>query len=510
LLTGKTPFSGTSATEVLKAHVMDPLPAINDINPDVPEDVVALVERLFAKKPDDRYQTAAEVVAEITRLQQGLGLGTERIGGGETMLLRRYVSGEKGGQQTPAHTTNTRTPRVADGGATTAERTLRGDRGNNALIKGGVIFTTVLILFLIGWIVIGSGRHGTQLTTQNIPPPQDPINIPIPIVPTPDNNDRPHTTALTSLEERLRNGGEQLDLNAMRAQVEELRAQRLSNENRIRAKQLLDRIGELLNQRHVKAVEQDFSTLRTEVQKLVNEYNFELALQRLNAFPAKDDPLVSAKVTALTDDVTRAKSSYLTSLRLKMQNAINQKQIAKLKELRDQLPAPLLGTAAETDITAAIQGIEAEQQSAQQAIVSQAALELSRWNFSALETLATRSRPSMGTTENGKQFDLYYEASKQLTAMVKAMGTQLSASTRHPRYRGILKGWTDPDLMSADMSGLQIEIASGGSAGLKWSELPNDALQNIVKLVLVNGAADQYLPALSVLVTAQSQGASGQ
>ena len=67
LLTGKTPYSGTSATEVLKAHVMDPLPAIHDINPDVPEDVCALVERMVAKKPDDRYQSAAEVVAEIVR-----------------------------------------------------------------------------------------------------------------------------------------------------------------------------------------------------------------------------------------------------------------------------------------------------------------------------------------------------------------------------------------------------------------------------------------------------------
>ena len=503
LLTGKTPYTGTSATEVLKAHVMDPLPAIQDINPDVPEDVCALVERLVAKKADLRYQSATEVLAEITRLQQGLGLGTERIGGGETMMLRRYVSGEKAVHQTPANTTNTRTPRATDGGATTAERTLRGDN-SSMLIKGGILFTIALVLFLIGWTVLGGNRISTSgLTQPNTTTPAQQTPTPTQQTQTPDTSDRPHTAALSTIEDRLRSGGEQLDLNALRAQVEELGTQTLSQDNRTRAKQLLVRIGDLLQQRHIKAVEQDFSALRTEVQKLVSEFNFELAIQRLQAFPGKDEPTVTTKLQTLNDEVTRAKTTYLNNLRLKIQSATNQKNLAKLRELRDQLPAPLLGTDAETDIANAIKVLDDEQQAAQQAIINKAAFELAHWNFAGLEQLHGNSRPAMGTTEKGKQFDTYYQAAQQLTAMTKALSIQLKAATTHPRYRGVLKGWSDPDILSADMVGLQLEVENGGTVAIKWTEIPNDALTTVVKIVLPKDA-QIYQPAIDVLASAQT------
>lgn len=94
LLTGKTPYHGTSASELLKAHVMDPLPPLQDLNPEVTDDLCALVERMMAKKPEERYQTASEIVTEIERLQGGSTLGRERIPGHETMILRRFASGK--------------------------------------------------------------------------------------------------------------------------------------------------------------------------------------------------------------------------------------------------------------------------------------------------------------------------------------------------------------------------------------------------------------------------------
>jgi hypothetical protein len=42
---------------------------------------------------------------------------------------------------------------------------------------------------------------------------------------------------------------------------------------------------------------------------------------------------------------------------------------------------------------------------------------------------------------------------------------------------------------------------------IKWTELPNDALTNIVKLVLPKDA-DTYLPAIEVLTAAQKLEAS--
>jgi serine/threonine-protein kinase len=64
LLTGETPFDG-SGFEVLLAHLGRPAPAPSSRNPDVPEVADRLVASLMAKKPDDRPQSADEVVATL-------------------------------------------------------------------------------------------------------------------------------------------------------------------------------------------------------------------------------------------------------------------------------------------------------------------------------------------------------------------------------------------------------------------------------------------------------------
>ena len=87
--------------------------------------------------------------------------------------------------------------------------------------------------------------------------------------------------------------------------------------------------------------------------------------------------------------------------------------------------------------------------------------------------------------------------------MVKALSVQLKGAVKHPRYRGVLKGWSDPDILSADMIGLQLEVENGGTVAIKWTEIPNDALSTVVKLVLQKDA-QLYQPAIDVLASAQT------
>jgi serine/threonine protein kinase len=61
LVTGAPPFEG-SAFEVLLAHLGKQPPAPSTRNPALPEVIDAMVLHLLAKKPDDRPQTADEVV----------------------------------------------------------------------------------------------------------------------------------------------------------------------------------------------------------------------------------------------------------------------------------------------------------------------------------------------------------------------------------------------------------------------------------------------------------------
>jgi hypothetical protein len=61
--------AGTSAPDKLRARLCDldtPLPSIGGAVPTLPADVISLVDRCVAKRPRDRYQSAAEIIADLT------------------------------------------------------------------------------------------------------------------------------------------------------------------------------------------------------------------------------------------------------------------------------------------------------------------------------------------------------------------------------------------------------------------------------------------------------------
>ncbi len=64
LLTGRPPFVGTTAAKML-AHQLSAVRPARERCEDVPEALSAVVDKMLAKGPDDRYQTAAEVVQAL-------------------------------------------------------------------------------------------------------------------------------------------------------------------------------------------------------------------------------------------------------------------------------------------------------------------------------------------------------------------------------------------------------------------------------------------------------------
>ena len=65
LLTGQVPFpEGTFAEKSLKHHMGQPTP-LEKFRSDVPAEIVAVVNKLMAKRPEDRYQTADEVAEAL-------------------------------------------------------------------------------------------------------------------------------------------------------------------------------------------------------------------------------------------------------------------------------------------------------------------------------------------------------------------------------------------------------------------------------------------------------------
>jgi serine/threonine protein kinase len=61
LLSGHPPFQGTSLFEILQAHHSVEAPPLNQLRPDVPEELAAIIAKMMAKAPVSRYQTPGEV-----------------------------------------------------------------------------------------------------------------------------------------------------------------------------------------------------------------------------------------------------------------------------------------------------------------------------------------------------------------------------------------------------------------------------------------------------------------
>lgn len=69
MLTGRTPFSGASAREVMKKQVMEDHPDLLKLAPDCPPELADIVDYLMEKKPEDRCPSATELLRLLSTVQ---------------------------------------------------------------------------------------------------------------------------------------------------------------------------------------------------------------------------------------------------------------------------------------------------------------------------------------------------------------------------------------------------------------------------------------------------------
>lgn len=103
-LAGRRPFQGDSPVAIAMAHATQPVPSIRTINPSVPPSIERIILRALAKRPEDRYISAAQLSAALTGLQNGSQNGTAAVApvALQTARYEQYVAEEEESGRRPS------------------------------------------------------------------------------------------------------------------------------------------------------------------------------------------------------------------------------------------------------------------------------------------------------------------------------------------------------------------------------------------------------------------------
>ena len=80
LLAGEPPFRGSTAIEVALKHITDQPNPLADLRPDLPPELCEIVHKLMAKKVDDRYQNARDLLRDLAKVKEGVAAGPLGMG----------------------------------------------------------------------------------------------------------------------------------------------------------------------------------------------------------------------------------------------------------------------------------------------------------------------------------------------------------------------------------------------------------------------------------------------
>ncbi len=138
MLVGNPPFEGTGST-VMRKHIRAELPSPREFNDEVPDAVCAVLERMMAKNPDDRYQNLDELFEDLELVKLGQDPRSPRLDAGRSTILRVYKI-----ERSRRDRTETEMDRLKR-----QNRWMRAAVGVMALV---ILVLVVIALMFYGWI----------------------------------------------------------------------------------------------------------------------------------------------------------------------------------------------------------------------------------------------------------------------------------------------------------------------------------------------------------------------
>ncbi|MGW5455834.1 Stk1 family PASTA domain-containing Ser/Thr kinase [Nocardia sp. NPDC003979] len=154
ILTGQPPFTGDSPVAVAYQHVKEDPPLPSSVNPGVPRELDSVILKAMAKNPANRYQTAAEMRADLIRV-----LGGQKPSAPMVMNDEDYA-----GYDEPA-------PRRFHDRDDTSEHPAVGppaEQGNRTGLIALGVAAALAVAFGMFWVLIGPGSKPDQVAVPDL------------------------------------------------------------------------------------------------------------------------------------------------------------------------------------------------------------------------------------------------------------------------------------------------------------------------------------------------------
>lgn len=181
-LTGRLPFSDESPLKLMLDVVQAEIPDIRGINSEVDADTAAILTRLVAKEPADRYQSAAELIGDLERHPLVAGQGTQLAlqvrkpsGAASTLYSAPPTTPTAKRRPTPppvvvsaaAHEAASAEPPTLPGGTPRPMATPAGDRSPS---KAPMVVAGVLLVGVLSAAAFGAYRFFAPTVTDQAAP----------------------------------------------------------------------------------------------------------------------------------------------------------------------------------------------------------------------------------------------------------------------------------------------------------------------------------------------------
>ncbi len=168
MVTGVAPFIAESPVSVAYKHVREEPTPPSERNPDVPPDLERIIVTALAKSPENRYQTADDMRADILRFRRGrpvvgapgAGLGADAPTGATATVLTTPAAAAAVGASTVV------TPRVDDRGRIAGGSPVVHKRRNTALVW---ILTLLGLAAVVGAILFAAIKLGGAQASVTVP-----------------------------------------------------------------------------------------------------------------------------------------------------------------------------------------------------------------------------------------------------------------------------------------------------------------------------------------------------